>query len=96
MILSWMMLCGAGFGLFQSPNNHTIITAAPLHRSGGASGMLSTARLVGQTCGAALVALMFNLFADNGTHVALLVASTFAVMAAVVSTLRVSQSARRA
>lgn len=24
-----MALCGAGFGLFQSPNNHTIITAAP-------------------------------------------------------------------
>uniref|UniRef100_UPI00289D1B76 MFS transporter n=1 Tax=Pseudescherichia sp. TaxID=2055881 RepID=UPI00289D1B76 len=35
-----MMLCGAGFGLFQSPNNHTIITAAPRQRSGGASGML--------------------------------------------------------
>jgi len=92
LILAWMMLCGAGFGLFQSPNNHTIITAAPLHRSGGASGMLSTARLVGQTCGAALVALMFNLFADNGTHVALLVASTFAVMAAVVSSWRMRQA----
>ena len=24
-----MILCGAGFGLFQSPNNHTIITSAP-------------------------------------------------------------------
>lgn len=28
-----MILCGAGFGLFQSPNNHTIITSAPRHRS---------------------------------------------------------------
>ena len=26
-----MALCGAGFGLFQSPNNHTIVTSAPLH-----------------------------------------------------------------
>ncbi|WP_016676156.1 MFS transporter, partial [Yersinia pestis] len=34
-----MILCGAGFGLFQTPNNHTIISAAPQHRSGGASGM---------------------------------------------------------
>ncbi|EIS63170.1 major Facilitator Superfamily protein, partial [Yersinia pestis PY-64] len=33
-----MILCGAGFGLFQTPNNHTIISAAPQHRSGGASG----------------------------------------------------------
>ena len=55
-----MILCGAGFGLFQSPNNHTIITSAPRHRSGGASGMLGTARLLGQSTGAALVALMFN------------------------------------
>ncbi|EIQ92184.1 major Facilitator Superfamily protein, partial [Yersinia pestis PY-03] len=38
-----MILCGAGFGLFQTPNNHTIISAAPQHRSGGASGMLGTA-----------------------------------------------------
>ncbi|WVM90875.1 MFS transporter [Halopseudomonas pachastrellae] len=72
----------------QSHHHHR----RPLHRSGGASGMLSTARLVGQTCGAALVALMFNLFADNGTHVALLVASTFAVMAAVVSSWRMRQA----
>ncbi|MAH01574.1 MAG: MFS transporter [Pseudomonadales bacterium] len=90
-ILGWMVLCGAGFGLFQSPNNHTIITAAPLHRSGGASGMLSTARLVGQTSGAALVALMFNLFVDNGTHAALIAAGCFACLAAAVSTLRLSQ-----
>ncbi|MEL0166591.1 MAG: MFS transporter [Pseudomonadaceae bacterium] len=90
-IMLRMMLCGAGFGLFQSPNNHTILTAAPLHRSGGASGMLSTARLVGQTSGAALVALMFNLFVDNGTHAALIAAGCFASLAAVVSTLRLRQ-----
>ncbi|TCV99999.1 MFS transporter [Biostraticola tofi] len=86
-----MMLCGAGFGLFQSPNNHIIITAAPRHRSGGASGMLSTARLFGQTLGAALVAMMFNLFGDTGTHAALLLAGGFAAAAALVSALRISQ-----
>jgi MFS transporter, DHA2 family, multidrug resistance protein len=67
-----MILCGAGFGLFQSPNNHTIITSAPRERSGGASGMLGTARLLGQSSGAALVALMLNQFGDNGTHVSLM------------------------
>lgn len=83
-----MALCGAGFGLFQSPNNHTIISAAPRNRSGGASGMLGTARLIGQTSGTALVALLFNLFADNGTHISLMTAGSFALVAAVVSGLR--------
>lgn len=86
-----MMLCGAGFGLFQSPNNHTIISSAPRHRSGGASGMLGTARLLGQTSGAALVALMFNLFANQGTHFSLLLAGSFAAIAALVSALRITQ-----
>lgn len=86
-----MMLCGAGFGLFQSPNNHTIITAAPRQRSGGASGMLGTARLLGQSVGAALVALMFNLFTDHATHVALLFAAVLAAIAATVSGLRMTQ-----
>ena len=50
--MAWRLaLCGAGFALFQSPNNHTIVTSAPVHRSGGASGMLGTARLTGQTTG---------------------------------------------
>ncbi|WP_145495867.1 MFS transporter [Yersinia bercovieri] len=86
-----MVLCGAGFGLFQSPNNHTIISAAPQNRSGGASGMLGTARLLGQTSGAALVALMFNLFSTNGTHASLILAGCFATLAAIVSLSRVSQ-----
>ncbi|WP_016581487.1 MFS transporter, partial [Yersinia pestis] len=79
-----MILCGAGFGLFQTPNNHTIISAAPQHRSGGASGMLGTARLLGQTSGAALVALMFNMFSTNGTHASLILAGCFASIAALV------------
>ncbi|WP_114194036.1 MFS transporter [Edaphovirga cremea] len=86
-----MIICGAGFGLFQSPNNHTIITAAPRHRSGGASGLLGTARLLGQTTGAALVALMFNLFPDHGTHASLILAGVFAGSGAVVSFLRMTQ-----
>lgn len=86
-----MILCGAGFGLFQSPNNHTIITSAPRERSGGASGMLGTARLLGQSTGAALVALMLNQFGDNGTHVSLLTAGILATLAAIVSGLRITQ-----
>jgi len=85
-----MMLCGAGFGLFQSPNNRTLLSSAPPHRTGGASGMLGTARLTGQTLGAALVALIFNLGGANGVHVALGVATGLALAAMLSSSLRLT------
>lgn len=84
--IAWRMaLCGAGFGLFQSPNNRAIITSAPPRRSGGASGMLGTARLVGQTSGAALVALMFGVVGTHATVWALGTAAAIALLAAAVS-----------
>ena len=90
-ILWRLALCGLGFGLFQSPNNSIIISSAPAGRSGGASGMLATARLLGQTTGAALVALFFHLFPAEGMHVCLFVGGTLAGIGAVVSSLRISQ-----
>src|SRR5690606_15206573 len=57
--ICWRMaLCGIGFGLFQAPNNRMIITSAPRSRSGAASGLLGTARLLGQSLGAALTAFL--------------------------------------
>ena len=48
--IAWrLMMCGAGFGFFQSPNNHMLLSSAPNHRAGSAGGMLATARLVGQS-----------------------------------------------
>ncbi|HBX8218344.1 TPA: MFS transporter, partial [Klebsiella pneumoniae] len=55
------------------------------------SGMLGTARLLGQSTGAALVALLFNLLGNSGTHTALLLAGTLAIVAALISGLRVTQ-----
>ena len=80
-----MALCGLGFGFFQSPNNRAIISSAPPARTGGASGMLGTARLFGQTIGAALVALAFGRFPAHGTGVALTVATGIAAVGAVFS-----------
>jgi len=54
------VLCGIGFGFFQSPNNREILGSAPRERSGGASGVLATARLSGQSVGAAVVALVLG------------------------------------
>ncbi len=88
-----MALCGAGFGLFQSLNNRAILSSAPRHRSGGASGMLGTARLSGQTLGAALVALIFNVAPTHGPTLALYVATAFAALAACVSLLRIGAGA---
>ncbi|WP_321914761.1 MULTISPECIES: MFS transporter [unclassified Paraburkholderia] len=92
--ICWRMaLCGVGFGVFQSPNNRQILSSAPRERSGGASGMLGTARLTGQTLGAALVALIFGIAPQHGPTVALYVATAFAAVAAVVSLLRLMPGA---
>jgi DHA2 family multidrug resistance protein-like MFS transporter len=81
--IAWRMgVCGAGFGFFQSPNNRTIITAAPRIRSGAASGMLGTARLLGQATGAALVALVLSNFPANGANLSLGLAAGFSIAAA--------------
>lgn len=65
--VAWRMaLTGAGFALFQSPNNRMLMSSVPRERSGAGSGMLSTARLLGQTTGAALVALVFFLLQGRG------------------------------
>ena len=90
--IAWRMaVCGLGFGLFQSPNNRQMLSSAPRHRSGGASGMLGTARLSGQTLGAALVALIFGIAPQHGTTITLVVAAGFAAAAAMVSLMRISR-----
>ncbi|MDQ0608513.1 DHA2 family multidrug resistance protein-like MFS transporter [Variovorax sp. W1I1] len=90
--IAWRMaLCGLGFGLFQSPNNHTIVSSPPAHRSGAASGMLGTARLTGQTLGAVVLAGVFSVWSPHGGHgpvVALVLAACCAAVAAVFSSLR--------
>jgi DHA2 family multidrug resistance protein-like MFS transporter len=55
--VAWRMaLCGAGFGLFLSPNARLIVGSAPRLRAASAGGLISTTRLTGQTVGATLVA----------------------------------------
>lgn len=94
--IAWRMaVCGAGFGLFQTPNNHTIVSTPPLHRSGAGSGMLGTARLTGQTLGAVLLAAIFTVWSPHdseGEVIALVLATGFAATAAVFSTLRVGRA----
>lgn len=56
------VVCGLGFGFFQSPNNRELIGSAPREKSSSAAGLLATIRTSGQTVGAALVAIVFGAF----------------------------------
>ena len=80
-----MALCGLGFGIFQSPNNRAMMLSAPRPRSGAAGGMLATARLIGQTAGAASVAFIFRVQGRESSNLTLIIASAVAAFAVLVS-----------
>jgi MFS transporter, DHA2 family, multidrug resistance protein len=87
--IAWRMaLAGASWAIFQAPNNRAMINSAPRERSGGASGILGTARTLGLTTGASVAAFIFHLWPDTGTVVALAVGAAVAIAAAAVSLLR--------
>jgi DHA2 family multidrug resistance protein-like MFS transporter len=79
-----MTLTGAGFGLFQTPNNRTLLGSAPLGRSGSASGMQAASRLIGQTLGTVITATIFGAMPPN-TSVTLVVAALLAAGGAAIS-----------
>jgi DHA2 family multidrug resistance protein-like MFS transporter len=84
--IGWRMAwCGIGFGFFQAPNLKAIMGSAPPSRAGGASGIVATARLIGQATGAALVAYCFTLSPLRGTSYALMLAAAFAAVGCVAS-----------
>lgn len=59
-IIPIVMVCGLGFGLFQTPNNRNMFLSAPEDRSGAAGGLQSMARLTGQTSGVVAMTLLFS------------------------------------
>lgn len=64
--IAWRSLvCGIGFGLFQSPNNREMLANVPRERSGSASGILSIMRTFGQCLGTAVVGLVLSTL-DSG------------------------------
>jgi MFS transporter, DHA2 family, multidrug resistance protein len=85
--IAWRVaVCGLGFGFFQSPNNRAIVASAPRERSGGAGAIQGTARLLGQSIGAAFVALIFGV--AQGGHsagTAILFAAGFGAIGALAS-----------
>ncbi|GAC1306991.1 MAG: hypothetical protein NVSMB21_10390 [Vulcanimicrobiaceae bacterium] len=99
------IVCGFGFGFFQAPNNRELLGSAPRHRSGSASGILGTVRLLGQSLGAALVGMLLARGGSHGAraafdgglaapaHLALWLAAASAATAAIVSGRRLFEAA---
>ncbi|MCO5072242.1 MAG: MFS transporter [Rhizobiaceae bacterium] len=86
--VAWRMaLCGFGFGFFQVPNNKTIMAGVPLHLSGRTSSAIGTARLLGQSFGAALAAI--GLTMADATPL-LWLASAIALVATLIGVLRLA------
>ena len=58
-IISYLILSGIGWGLFNSPNNNAIFSSVPKERVGVASGMLLTISNIGRSTGIALSGALF-------------------------------------
>jgi MFS transporter, DHA2 family, multidrug resistance protein len=87
-------LGGAGFGFFGAPNNRAMVASAPRERSGGAGGIATMSRLLGQSIGISVVAVIFGVVAQGGVtlrgvSIALLFGAGFALVSAAINTARV-------
>jgi DHA2 family multidrug resistance protein-like MFS transporter len=89
LLIPFMLLSGFGFGLFQTPNNRSMLMSAPRERSGAAGGMQGMARLSGQTSGSVLMLVLFGLFpVESAPHLGLAIAALFALVSGLLSLLR--------
>ncbi len=67
-LLAALAAVGVGMGLFTSPNNASIMGAAPAHQAGMASGVLNMTRGMGTGMGLALTGAIFTVTGgDSGT-----------------------------
>jgi DHA2 family multidrug resistance protein-like MFS transporter len=83
------LLCGIGFGCFQSPNNREMLSNASRENSGYASGVLAIMRTFGQCLGAAFVGVFMSLYAQNSAvQISLWVALIATVLAIALSVSR--------
>jgi MFS transporter, DHA2 family, multidrug resistance protein len=86
-------LGGSGFGFFGAPNNRAMVASAPKERSGGAGGISTMSRLLGQSIGVSIVAVIFTLTAHGGVtlhsvRVALMFGAGFCVASGLISGVR--------
>lgn len=80
-----MAFCGFGYGLFQPPSSRAVMMSAPIDRSGSASVMAASSRILGQAIGAALVASLFRMLGMHGGVATLMMAAAIALLAMIAS-----------
>ena len=61
-IVTVLVIMGAGFSLFSSPNSNAIMSSVEKRQLGNASGMLGTMRNVGQTFSMAIALMLLALY----------------------------------
>lgn len=89
LLVALTVLCGLGFSLFNVANNRNMFLSTPVERSGATGGMQGTARLLGQTAGAVIMALLFKLFPiESAPQICLGTGAILTLVAALTSTLQ--------
>ena len=81
---------GVGFGVFGAPNNRAMVASAPRERAGGAGGISTMSRLLGQSVGVSVVAVIFELTAHggvslHGASLALIFGAAFTAVSGLIS-----------
>jgi hypothetical protein len=67
-IVSVLIIMGAGFSLFSSPNSNAIMSSVEKRQLGNASGMLGTMRNVGQTFSMAIALMLLATVHGTGKN----------------------------
>jgi EmrB/QacA subfamily drug resistance transporter len=105
LVSAALALIGLGIGLFTSPNSSAVIGAVPPDRRGVASGILATARSLGNVLGIGIAGAIFTTVLSNvdpsdipilvrATSAGLMAAAVFTGLGAVASASRPSEDIR--
>lgn len=88
------LVCGMGFGCFQSPNNREMLSNVSREYASYASGVLSIVRTFGQCLGAAAVGVLLAVANHAGLHMALWMAVAASAAAVLFSVSRLRKAVR--
>ncbi|MDQ8583082.1 MFS transporter, partial [Klebsiella aerogenes] len=86
------LVCGIGFGCFQSPNNREMLSNVSREQASYASGVLSIMRTFGQCLGAAVMGVLLAKD-ESAVHLALWIAAAASALSAAVSASRLRKIA---
>lgn len=86
------LVCGIGFGCFQSPNNREMLSNVSREQASYASGVLAIMRTFGQCLGAAVMGVLLAKD-ESAVHLALWIAAAASALSVAVSASRLRKIA---